>query len=665
MKTDDIFEALTDIDDKFIAAARPGELGDDQSAVFRPAPRKPLWKTLVPAAACVAVLGVAGAFGARYIKEGLRAETSANTAASGDSLSSSQGGVVINITPTPEALPLTRITSPKKDGKTEFPMEEFKDRVFTFTRDRIYMNGVDMDEETLIQADGLGSIQELYLFDINGDGVRELCAWARNADNTAAYLDFVDLVSGDRYASIQETYNIIEEEGAPLALLSGTLHHSSAYLKADYQAGVYTLMMSEARKGVKEYDPLSADRLIHIYADPSAPRHIGDDKYFGAEEFPDEYFINQDGHIISSNFNGDALKCEILSGYEFFFADLNGDGYRELCAFANDNDPLITVYDIRNGDTYVLAANDTFKGVAWLDTEGGECGVYAVTREHEPGTTDNLVPITLDMLEKTAKPDYTEVPLYFDQTFLLSYYEGFTFAVYTDAQYPSINFNWADASRGTGNDAERVFLCDLDGDGVREIVMQCWFADGCCIRVYGFMEDGEIGETLYYENGGYKLVESDGKLFYETKDGEIKPLVSLKSDRKAVFTQYYTEIISWNHSMDYSQILPWSVRYNYSIEDRRLIIKEGKGLKRTIDTTDELTELYRICDQENNRLIFAYTTTDGDIYATRITEGEIIEMITYHLQDGLSLKPMPDDLMIVDGYGNEYTFKDSYESLMR
>lgn len=42
MKTDDIFEAITDIDDKFLDEARQTDFSGDQPIVVRPAPRKPL-----------------------------------------------------------------------------------------------------------------------------------------------------------------------------------------------------------------------------------------------------------------------------------------------------------------------------------------------------------------------------------------------------------------------------------------------------------------------------------------------------------------------------------------------------------------------------------------------------------------------------------------------
>ncbi len=66
MRPDDIFEALSDIDEDLIAGAKHIEGGDSQVIVIK---RAPLWKTIAgwgAAAACLAVLVVGGIFGIKY-----------------------------------------------------------------------------------------------------------------------------------------------------------------------------------------------------------------------------------------------------------------------------------------------------------------------------------------------------------------------------------------------------------------------------------------------------------------------------------------------------------------------------------------------------------------------------------------------------------------------
>ncbi len=83
MKIDDIFEAMTDIDDKFIEAAKPLELCDVSPMTAKPAPRRAIWKTLVPAAAFVAVVAAAGVVGVSYLRGGVpRTSAASNISAS-------------------------------------------------------------------------------------------------------------------------------------------------------------------------------------------------------------------------------------------------------------------------------------------------------------------------------------------------------------------------------------------------------------------------------------------------------------------------------------------------------------------------------------------------------------------------------------------------------
>ncbi len=61
MKTDDIFEAITDINDKYIEQARKIDDTSTAQPVY-----KPLWKTLLPVAACAAALCAASVLGVKY-----------------------------------------------------------------------------------------------------------------------------------------------------------------------------------------------------------------------------------------------------------------------------------------------------------------------------------------------------------------------------------------------------------------------------------------------------------------------------------------------------------------------------------------------------------------------------------------------------------------------
>lgn len=82
MKTDDFFEALSEIDDELIANARPVRSTDE--IVVR---RAPLWKTVAgyaAAAACVAALVVGGIFGIKYFNGRNAVTPPASGTSSGD-----------------------------------------------------------------------------------------------------------------------------------------------------------------------------------------------------------------------------------------------------------------------------------------------------------------------------------------------------------------------------------------------------------------------------------------------------------------------------------------------------------------------------------------------------------------------------------------------------
>jgi len=83
MRPDDIFEALSDIDEDLIAGAKHIEGGDSQVIVIK---RAPLWKTIAgwgAAAACLVVLVVGGVFGIKYFS-GRNAALDSDTSGASD-----------------------------------------------------------------------------------------------------------------------------------------------------------------------------------------------------------------------------------------------------------------------------------------------------------------------------------------------------------------------------------------------------------------------------------------------------------------------------------------------------------------------------------------------------------------------------------------------------
>ena len=619
MKKDDIFEALTDIDDKFIAAAHQYDLGDGPVVVY-PAPKRPVWKTLVPVAACLAVLCTAGAFGARYIK-GMITEAPENTS---DDRVFSQSGENNNSLSMAEAPALEEVRVYPTGAKNEFTMEEFPDSTFTLTYRGISLKGrnADADDVPLISADYMDN---LFLCDMNGDGKRELCATVQNGGVQS--VEILEFASGDRYISDRK--------------------NKLSYLYTENE----TLVMCEEIPNVDDRMLVSDgsrafDRLTRVFSNSSKAVRIdgaADGQVFELAEFPDLYFEIRDDVILKGYNYSETMISSVVSGAELYLADLNGDGKREICALSGMNTSadsydlrkFITVYDVENDETYF----NYFDNVKVESVNG----VIVLANDNA-----NSSVLTLDLLMKLQKPDYEAVPLTFDHVFTLPDFEGFTFTVDASTKHPTFCFGWENNSKSVGNTPDRAYLCDLDGDGRREIIVYNYYDDLSCLRIYGFMDNGEVGSVIYYEKD-HQLAESDGKLIYETAGGETKPIGFSKSDLIPNFAQSYTEILSWDHTMDLTEIFPWSGKYGFSIDNRRFQVTSGG--ETVFDSGVELEELYRIHDEENDRIYFAFKVMyNGAVGLLELTENSAN---SFYLNNGASLKPTNDVLFVVTDHGSK------------
>lgn len=813
MKTDDIFEAITDIDDKFIAEARPVDFNDDQPVVVYPAPKKPLWKTLVPIAACLTVICAAAAFGVKYFKERPRSETS------------SGGGVVVS------AQSVSRIDIPNDGSDTEFTMDEFPAFDFKVSNKAVMSVFTTFEMDIVVENsifDGRIYIDDLYLADLNGDGMREICAsgYDINLDQIIMVSDFADglkcntetgsvivddttngtlYVFPPNYMDFEYTltnfgYSLAEEDDVlkvvktvlelnsesdvpeelsrePLTLdmmtridkaayfekinvpvsldgenkfvmeefpgYSFTATHNSVLLSGYKMNIVATLIIGgdtledlylcdlngDGRRelcatvlnngakcvevvdfseyycgGTKWYtlqgdrynsyylgrdsktliishaEQYGSDRLVsstQLSLDMMTPilsqkfsqefsnneivaTKIEAEKKFKLAEFPDKTFeITKHSIVMSDVTTPDAMIRPVISGIDYYLADLNGDGEREICSWGSFGSGLdyryIEVYDIANDEHYVKNA-EVMKELFSLDLKDGV--LYAVTSEYHTDEDKEISrePLLLDILEKVTRSDtaYEEIPLYIDQIFTVEDFPGITFMVNTNNECPMLCFGWG--SEGVSDNVNRAFLYDLDGDGKREICLNCPFVGNGLIRIYGFMDNGEPGCAEYYENGGCWLSGAgDGTLEYYTND-KIEPFKFSKSDLKPAFARNYTcQLLGWDHSLDFSDIAPVFSVYDISIKDRILEIKCND--KVLFDSGIQLIDLYSISDKENHSLILVFTTEydGGTVSALKISEKDVAKV--HHFEKGVTLKPTTDALLIVNADGSEEPFK--------
>lgn len=817
MKTDDIFEALTDIDDKFIANAHPTD-DADQIMVAAPAPKKPLWKTLVPAAACLVVLCAAGAFGAKYYTERLRSDPSESGSASfsqlgvgtqkvtkidipddgsevgftmeefpaynfkvsnksvtsvfttfemdivvensifdgriyvddlyladlnGDGMreicasgydinldqiimvsdfadglkcNTETGSVIVDDTTNgtlyvfpsnymdfaytltnfgyslaeedgvlkvvktvlelnsesdvPEELsrePLTldmmtridkaayfeKINVPDSlDGENKFVMEEFPGYSFTATHNSVLLSGYKMNIAAALIIGG-DTLEDLYLCDLNGDGRRELCATVRNDGiRSVEVVDFAEsycgwtkcyTLQGDRY---NEYY--LGANGEALMFAHAEQYGSDRLVSStQLSLDMMTPILSQKYSQEFSYNAIVATK-------------IDAEKKFKLVEFPDKTFeITKHSIVMSDVTNPDAMIRPVISGIDYYLADLNGDGEREICCWGSIGSGIvssyITVYDIANDEFYYLKGERPSDKWQSLDVKDGV--LYAVTSEYLNEDKEiSREPLSLDILEKVTRSDtaFEEIPLYIDQIFTVEDFPGFSFTVDTTYDYTKFSFGWG--SNGISNHVNSVYLYDIDGDGKREIAMNCPFVGNGCIRVYGFMDNGEIGEAVYFEDGGCWLNGGeDGTLMYYTND-KIEPFKFSKSDLKPTLAQGYSyQLLDWDHSLDFSGIAPMFNVYDMTIKERTLKIECNDEL--LFDSGIQLIDLYTIPDKDDRSLILVFTTEydGGTVSAIKISENDVAKI--HHFEKGVTLKPTADELLLVSADGSEEPFK--------
>lgn len=698
MKTDDIFEALTDIDDRFIEAARPLEqIEPGQPMIVTPAPRKPRWKTVVPAAACLAAVVTAGAVGGRYLY------TKSHSAASNLSSESIafwypdeakyrvNGDILLNCsTCTKEFNGLTN----------KFFMEETYVESYT---------ELAAQSDLIIAGEFVDAPHQIQDPDkIHSDQSISFLTEEYSEEGSYNYLSVERVLKGDieegNIVLIRQEASLHENGGGAYILFANDL--LSPMIKGDKwiyflkksENGFYTPvngpqgrypMPGNSNTGVRLEDDVkdTIDDFGALKCGPAANRaeiyeellklidsgvaeipkieQIGvqdDARSFAMPEFPDYDFKVSRAMVWADYFGeyGDIMDVFVFKAPDggrlenLMLADLTGDGKRELCATISENGVRsVVVRDFENGVTYTMPGGKAQEYA--LEVKDDALNVITIIHESIDLVISSSQPLTLDMMI-TDNPDkqLTEIALDNERWFTLPDFEGFKFFVGTSHKYPEFKFNWKNDSAGSANSVNAIYLCDLDGDGKREIILNCPFVDDGCIRVYGFMENGELGEALYFENGGCQLAESDGILKYKAKNSGERPFDFSRSDLKPIFAQNYSyELLDWDHFMSYKEIVPISGAYKIEIKDRTLKINHKGELQ--FDSGHKLSELYTIPDKENNSLVFVFTNaSDGTVGALKISEQPAM---LHRFEEPITLKPTTEELLIVHADGTEEPFR--------
>lgn len=725
MRIDDIFEAMTDIDDRFIEAARPLEpmelYGADQVVPAKKAPRRARWKTIVPAAACVAAVLTTTAIGGKYLyTKSLSAASESKTFWYPE-----MGKYIVSekITNNTEKLTYAFTTSgahyERWDDESYYAKDfdelaaksdlivagQFVDlphqaqdpqKIHVSGHDSVRVgNGIVIDE-----TDITGPMEDACMFnylrvgrvlkgDVKADDyllINQETSINTNGNDyyiVFAYDRLTPMLKGDEWIYfLQET-----EDGyyIPVNGAQGRYpmpnNNNVDFSEADGKIDEFSTCSNAAPARNEIYAEL-LDRLNR--ADKPKIEQIGvpgeSFNTFAVEEFPDvEFNVSRLGVSANDADVFDMKDDETLEN--LYLADLNGDGKRELCAtiggensavvqkrvavrdYANDlyytlgNELDCTIYGQNSYslsiDTGTIYTNsDVNNEPVWIPEDNEVLVVNCTVWESPDCVLTSIRELTLDMmkLDDTSLPLW-EVPLIGNTPFTLPDFEGFEFEVDTSFVNPQFDFHWGESSCSS-NVVNKVYFCDIDGDGRREIIMNCPFVDDGCIRVYGFMDNGEMGEAFYFENGGCRLVELNGKLVYKTQDDEHAFEFS-RSDLKPIFAQSYSyEPMGWDHTINFGEIVPMASRYNIRIEDRTLEIAYGG--ETIFSSKHKLGELYSIPDGKNNSLVLVFTNAeDNTVSAVKLSERS---RYLYRFNESITLKPTADELLIVREDGSEEPF---------
>lgn len=550
-----------------------------------------------------------------------------------------------------EEIPIPENNAPRN----YFDMEEFPEYDFAVARtnDGVSVNGYLTDDKVFADVEIImsGDLENLFLCDLNGDGKREICATVVN--DGVRSVDVIDFAN-DKWYRMQ---------GKP---------KREYYLKAVNEE--LTLFESETAgddlaPDFVTFSELSLDKMSRVIPN-SGVTLLEDEKRFMLTEFPDKTFEIIDDKIVMDDINAPegTMRNSVISGMGYYLTDLNGDGKREICAEGAWGSGIINtyinIYDIANDESY-SKATDAFEGLLQLGMKDGK--LYAVTIDYKTNEESSREPLTLDILGKVPKIEtaFEEIPLFIDQTFTVADFPGVSFTVETSPGFDTFSFRWKDTV--VENSVDSVYLYDADGDGKREICMRCWFSGIGIVRVYGYMDNGEMGCAAYYEDGGCCLDPAeDGTLEYRTND-ETEPFKFSKSDLRANLEQGYSyEAMGSDRSLDLSKIAPELDNYDISITDCTLKISNGEN--NLFYSGTQLSEMYTIYNGDEPSLILVFTemvyteTEIGKVSAIRLSKNTAEQ---YDLEKGATLRPTAYELHIVNPDGTEEPFKfpDSSERL--
>lgn len=230
---------------------------------------------------------------------------------------------------------------------------------------------------------GFYKLINLYLSDVNGDGIRDFCASvAVGSGIEDLRITVFDLANQKDYtlAARMEYDYWLCASGSTLIVRRCPYSHRSEDALQETVLG--TLAIAEEQLVFVPYPNPTGEAEL-IFDTQTAPGKVG--QTFAMPEYPGVTFqlgggLSSSGiGAVSARENG--LTTAVIYGFpimNLYLSDLNGDGNRELCATMDGaydgTDAYILVYDFANLISYTI--NEVNWKIYWLTMEGNSLVAY-------------------------------------------------------------------------------------------------------------------------------------------------------------------------------------------------------------------------------------------------------------------------------------------------
>lgn len=415
----------------------------------------------------------------------------------------------------------------------EFEMEEFEGITFGWQSGVIYTRKNNSEERSNTSIGGTGVYADLcstFLCDLTGDGKREICTSVSIGSGIVSEFIWVWDYANDKlyYLSDREKYDYsLEKKDGELYLLS---RDYPAYEHCEAEEELLTLDMltevgTEPEQTVADVNTEPPEDMAQTSENIHKVFDLKDKDYEAAADMPFVFDIeglpgvtfermpNKDlGDTLSVTENGvsrDLLWCNEITA--IYLCDLSGDGIKDICAeirFYAGNLSAVYVYDYAQDKQYVLSGckreklshfdyyiqenGGNLQLIKKSDSDGEKYETISDNlssldyfTEYDPHVYDNIteyecsigITVVMPDLNLSGSSDLADKTI----EFRMEEYPGVVLRK-IDADEPidnkdnfEIELPYLDKGVFCGFPISSIYLCDLNGDGYREICFNTYF----------------------------------------------------------------------------------------------------------------------------------------------------------------------------------------------